>query len=740
MGFQGLVSNGEKLKDTYLQCFFAPSHVYRLLCTVLLVNKWLVTMPKRSKRHRHAIAISDKSRNDRILKKTSTKLPEEAVPGHSLVCNQEKPEKDIISSSHNLSAIPVPLVIEANDQYSSKSHVRRCENCKRCDVDPYGIVMENLTIQPRAKCQLSFKKSLCSMKDNVPGRVDVQVCNECYNTLLDTKEKSARYNWSDCWPSFLWKMLANPLNSDRLMEMWQYLPFSMRASWLESFRALGEDYQVVSLYEPPSFFDDITSYVDEIERLTSSGLLVDLMKGCNSNHYCSVRCPWGCTEFPDECGYVSFARLLYAKGFQMPLSESFVSRWGTPQGNLSKCFVGMREDYLSPPNYFLNFVDHPIRPCIRFLAGKGPMICTCKEHDGGSSKQYLHPPVNPVTGSIPCTSGDQLAHAVVAPRMIKSMKKNKHSDSYQMQRCCGGFRGTDSCNIMDPHRFDRNSCLSDANTTLALFGRPDIRSKLSQLVREQIIPQCYEADFLELTYSMDYPSRDTFLSECRAGSNFVPLEESMKMMMHAEKCSKFPFAPSWPLALLTCRPSISKYGQKPREVAPFRVKHDLRLPWFLLTMATNIPRLWECIVDSVPRDGSLSWHGWLLSFAAKNVLEGSPSRSGSRSTNPYKGILTPLQLAWKLQSQLDKEPTPPKEFSPVFNMSQVQDCLEDTRNVACFRSSDAFSEARKNCTIAPSTEVIVRTCCSEDDANLPPWFIVSFVIVLLKTTFVGFFV
>jgi len=692
----------------------------------LIGNISLVIMPIRSKKHRHALDIGEKSKKRRSSKVSSSELPEDAnasIIAGSIPVNSAN---QFVSGTHPHSSIPLSSENTTYVPLSSSYYVKKCENCRRCDVDPYGVPIHGVKIQHRPRGHLSFKKKLCSMKEGVLCQVDVMICDECYNTLLDIDEKRATYHWSDCWPSFIWQMLANPLNSGRVMDMWQYLPFSMRSCWLDSFRVLGQNYAGVSLYEPHSFFDDITSFSDEIERLTSTGSLVDLMKGCNSNHYCSVRCPWGCTEFPDECGYVSYAKLLYAKGFQMPLSESSIIRWVSGQSMKSKCFVGIRDDYLSPPTYFMNFVDRPIRPCIRFVSGKGPMICTCKEHDGGSSKRYLHPPVNPVTGSTPCTSGDQLAHAVVAPRMIKAMKKNKYSDSYQMQRCCGGFRGTDSCNLMDPCRFDRNTCLSDANTTLSLYGRPDIRSKLSQMVREQVIPSSYEADFLELTDSMDYPSQSDHLALCRAGSNFVPLADAMKMMMHAEKCSKMAFAPSWPLSLFSCQPSISDNGKQPSQVAPFRVKQDLRLPWFLLSMASNIPLLWECIVDSVPHNGSVSWHGWLLSFAAKNVLEGiCCRRSKSISKNPYKGNLTPLQLAWKLQSRLDEEPTPPKGFSPVFTMERLQHCLEETQKVACFSSLEGFSRARENCTIAYSTEVIVRTNCSEDNDTLPPGFIVS---------------
>ena len=150
--------------------------------------------------------------------------------------------------------------------------------------------------------------------------------------------------------------------------------------------------------------------------------------------------------------------------------------------------------------------DWPVCPCIRLVPGKGPLICTCAEHNGGSSKQYLHPPVNPVNKTMPCTNGDQLAHAVLAPRMIKTMKCNKFSDTYQMQRCFGGFEGVDSCDILETGRFDRCTELSSCATSLSLHGHPDIHSKFSQMVETKVVPLSYEQACLEHMDNITFPA------------------------------------------------------------------------------------------------------------------------------------------------------------------------------------------------------------------------------------------
>ena len=54
-------------------------------------------------------------------------------------------------------------------------------------------------------------------------------------------------------------------------------------------------------------------------------------------------------------------------------------------------------------------------PCISIVDGKGPHIKTCRDHDNGTMKLYLHPPRQPIH-TLPSEQGDQLCHAVIKPR------------------------------------------------------------------------------------------------------------------------------------------------------------------------------------------------------------------------------------------------------------------------------------------------------------------------------------
>ena len=197
------------------------------------------------------------------------------------------------------------------------------------------------------------------------------------------------------------------------------------------------------------------------------------MDRCNMNCYCSVQCPWGCTEFVDECGYVPYDKFLFALLSKVRKPKSEMGIHGSYCGRHCErkhLFVGVRPDFLTYRDRFFDKEEWPIQPSIRFLAGKGPYICTCKEHDGGSSLRYIHPPRSAVTGVIPCTVSDQLAHAVVAPQMLKTIKCNKFNDTYQVQRCCAGYAGVDSCDIVETGKFHNANILSELNTALSLYG------------------------------------------------------------------------------------------------------------------------------------------------------------------------------------------------------------------------------------------------------------------------------
>ena len=105
---------------------------------------------------------------------------------------------------------------------------------------------------------------------------------------------------------------------------------------------------------------------------------------------------------------------------------------------------------------------------------------TCREHDDGTTKSYIHPPRQP-HHIIPSEKGDQLCHAVIKPRLIKPMKASKYSNTYQMHEQRGSFQGIDICDVTNFGEFNYCSVLLDESESRCIKSRPDINALLDML-------------------------------------------------------------------------------------------------------------------------------------------------------------------------------------------------------------------------------------------------------------------
>lgn len=533
-----------------------------------------------------------------------------------------------------------------------------CENCFRNNTDTSGNVLHNIEIKERLTIGMHFGKALSSFPRNYT-KAAVKCCRECYEILVCNDINNSN-DWEFCWCAFIWKLINSLDTAEDLTLMWRLLPLSLRIYWYTIYQTLCNKYDInISLDLPSSYFDDVTEKADKIDTLNSSGKLYDLMQSCNENCYCSVMCPWGCTEFVDECGYISFNRFLTIKfpHKKMPLNHSSIKV--KHSNKLKNCntniFIGMRNDYLEGQYDFMDSKEWKVQPSLRRVTGKGLFICTCQEHDGGCSLNYIHPPRNPFTSVYPSSTGDQLSHAVLAPRVVKPIKCNKYSDTYQMQDCYGGYKGVDSCDLLDIGNYSNTNTISENNISLSLYGRQDIRSKLSQLVYEKILPCQYEQQKLDMMEESLSEESLFKIRDCLSGSNFISFEDALSMHFNEELMSKFVFQPTWPMSLVQTYISNSDEGFKPYTLPCFRSVTDLRYPWITLSIICSIPSFWECMNKTVcEKKMSISWHGFLLDYAANNVFKYHKNH-GVKSAkcefkNPYHHKnMNPLQLLQKME-------------------------------------------------------------------------------------------
>jgi hypothetical protein len=144
-------------------------------------------------------------------------------------------------------------------------------------------------------------------------------------------------------------------------------------------------------------------------------------------------------------------------------------------------------------------------------------------------------------------------------------------------------------------------------------------------------------------------------------------------------------------------------------------------------MATSIPVLWECLVNSVVYNESGNWQGWLLSYATRNVLEGYRIRRNLKTKSLYDAILKPLHLCWKLECKNDDlELDPPGGFNqylPVFTLCKLQHCLSEIRSVEVFETIQQLADKLMDGEVASSTEVFAIFGC-HNDMDIPGSFTV----------------
>ena len=122
-----------------------------------------------------------------------------------------------------------------------------------------------------------------------------------------------------------------------------------------------------------------------------------------------------------------------------------------------------------------------VLPSIDFISGKGPCVLTCREHDGGCKKIYIHPPRQP-NHIIPSEKGDHLCHVVIKPRLIRPMVASKYSDIFQMHGQRGSFQGVDTCSATTFRDFSYCSFLLNESESRSIKYRADINSLLDNLI------------------------------------------------------------------------------------------------------------------------------------------------------------------------------------------------------------------------------------------------------------------
>ena len=108
----------------------------------------------------------------------------------------------------------------------------------------------------------------------------------------------------------MWKLLCNELLVGSLGKfVWSLIPETWRQWWYPSLSGSCVSTVGVSVEEPVPMFEDVTAALGDTMKILAEKKLSKLMEHYNAHCVCDVRCPWGCTDFLENCGGVAFDKV-----------------------------------------------------------------------------------------------------------------------------------------------------------------------------------------------------------------------------------------------------------------------------------------------------------------------------------------------------------------------------------------------------------------------------------------------
>ena len=388
---------------------------------------------------------------------------------------QETQEIDVASDvPDNESARSLQLIVPVMCSLCQENEVSADSLCPLC----CPITLPNITSAECQKCRRIPPTELNTIRIQeikrttfgcfVTGRPDetVNICNECVLYSIH----SQRPTWAAAWPSVILDFLTGKYNgSVNCKPFHKVLP-----------RSIMQQYQHLlpqsTSGSEATVFDDLTSKLNDFNVLRE-GLSIEGVREAH-NKYCfpEVRCPFGCTEFVGETGLVPFQYFL----------QKLDTRFKFNSINWKHQLRCVRPDWLLQ---YIHNADFIIKPHLYFDSVKGLCISTCRFHNGGSSKQYVHPPANP-TGRLPSKFPDRLGPATITYNCYKPAKPNFSTHTYSMGIAKGNFGGISSTTISCKRRWDVAFGPDDvARESLCSNMRKDIKPHLQKLVQRRELSQ-----------------------------------------------------------------------------------------------------------------------------------------------------------------------------------------------------------------------------------------------------------
>ena len=627
-----------------------------------------------------------------------------------------------------------------NNENHENLEKRFCVNCRRCNMDMNGSICEGISVEMRSNIRISNATALIRFPELSPLVSTYMLCEECDDLI---RHKMMCYQgsmklvpWKVAWPSFLWHSFVLESNLDRANDIWKLLPLRWKLSWLESVQTIGGSFSGLDTDVGGIIFHDLSSELEWFKNNMDSNKRVNLEKCLNKYCVPTVRCPWGCTEFIEKCGYLSFGLFLYyLNPIDFVVQESHFS-FDCGSGGITRknSLNGLRPDYLSFQDCALENSEWKIQPSIIITRNKGPVVCTCSAHRNGSPNYYIHPPSNPLTGNQTSSQTNNLAPAVLIPRTFKNMKINNYNDSYSMVKLDSGYDGMDCCSISTNRRFDKGNVLSLENEILSVHGRVDIKAKLSTLVRNREISKHYEDVILNEIEKRDLKN-DTRFEKENIGSNCIKIKDAHELCQvikeEEDQVSNGCIFP-WAGRIIKCYNQSNDYEQGPVFIDGFmrKAQKEYRLVWLLLSLLTRVEDIWkscnkECLDFHQGNTGRELWLGWLLKYASNNIMD--HMHIYRKKNSLYSKHMNLDKLQWLIHHPEEPYENIPdltnlKKYVendvPEFRWRKLDEIFRNVKNIETFEWREVADRNSAFIVNEDTTVIIVHFTRIDNESNL----------------------
>ena len=615
-----------------------------------------------------------------------------------------------------------------------------CQNCHRHQPDADVNELYQLNFQCFSSediIQRKYFRFVPSTQEGSNNTVDVILCNECSLFLVRANNNKSSRTFQYVWPSFFWNLLTNRKLQDIVGNtLWKFIPKEWRYWWMDSI-TIYDCYENITLELPTPYFHDVTIARESMRDSMKSKMLSSIAEACNEHLMPTLLCPWGDTEFLHTCGNIEMdiviQRLLL--WVQIPMVSSIQK--------LKFC-ASIRDDYLREYEDYDNLLCNPkwkIVPSIAFIEGKGPVMLTCRNHDGGTSKLYIHPPRT--VSILPAQKGDQLSHVVTCPRTVKPMKACTYNTTFQMSEQKGSFQGIDTIDVCSVGDFSFCSHLTHENECRCISYRPDINSLLQKLCKCNLISKKAVKEMRDdaRVYKEKMQGKEEqLLSGCTymSLSDALFTQKELSQPLYSEMTIdgregiasfKIQAPKNWPSVLYPVQKyDESGYGCHFLTIPSFNSKTvGTKLIWSLFSILLGCKELWGS-TNNCKLHQSL-WHGWVMAYISRKCI-GSMSQQ-THKDNPFKlKLMSKIEtLVSRLGLQNNEELCYESMFSLMVHHSNVVCCkeisqveneisnIDDTDIIIVVPAFDSINNYSETITVLDNI-FEVRVMCTVKDTDL----------------------